>query len=67
MSYPRHIAMYLARQLTPLSLEEIGMHFDGRDHSTILHAQQVIEASRKEDAQTAETLALLTQQLLARP
>ena len=67
MSYPRHIAMYLARQLTPLSLEEIGMHFDGRDHSTILHAQQVIEASRKENARTAETLATLTEQLLARP
>ncbi|MGD8450276.1 MAG: chromosomal replication initiator protein DnaA [Phycisphaerae bacterium] len=66
VSYPRHIAMYLARKLTPLSLEEIGMHFDGRDHSTILHAERVIESERNHDPQTAETLTALTRHLLAR-
>lgn len=35
---PRQIAMYLARRLTPLSLEQIGAYFGGRDHSTVLHA-----------------------------
>ncbi len=67
ISYPRHVAMYLARKLTSLSLEEIGMHFDGRDHSTILHAEQTIESARASDSEIAETLNLLTRQLYNRP
>jgi chromosomal replication initiator protein len=67
ISYPRHIAIYLARRLTPLSLEEIGMHFGGRDHSTILHAEHAIEANRNQDPQTAQLIATLTRQLLAHP
>lgn len=34
---PRHIAMYLARELTEHSLPAIGSRFGGRDHSTVLH------------------------------
>lgn len=66
ISHPRQVAMYLARKLTPLSLEEIGVHFGGRDHSTVLHAERVIEATRVEDKNTADTLSQLTNQLLAR-
>jgi chromosomal replication initiator protein len=66
VSYPRQIAMYLTRKLTPLSLEEIGMHFDGRDHSTILHAERTIETERQHSADTAELLAALTRQLANR-
>jgi chromosomal replication initiator protein len=40
---PRQIAMYLARRLTPLSLEQIGAYFGGRDHSTVLHACRKVE------------------------
>jgi chromosomal replication initiator protein len=58
--------MYLARKLTSLSLEEIGSHFGGRDHSTVLHADRVVEEERKCSSRTAETLALLTRQLLSR-
>ena len=35
---PRHVAMFVAKRLTPLSLERIGMAFGGRDHSSVIHA-----------------------------
>lgn len=38
VAYPRHIAMYLTREMTDLTLPEIGEHFGGRDHSTVIHA-----------------------------
>ncbi len=66
VSHPRQIGMYLARKLTPLSLEEIGSHFGGRDHSTVLHAERVIDSSRRHDTRVAETLSILTRQLLTR-
>jgi chromosomal replication initiator protein len=66
ISHPRQIAMYLARKLTPLSLEEIGMHFGGRDHSTVLHAERTIESTRASDRELAHALSHLTSRLLAR-
>ncbi len=47
---PRQVSMYLARQLTPLSLEQIGAFFGGRDHSTVLHACQKIAQALKTDS-----------------
>lgn len=44
---PRQVAMYLAREMTPRSLPEIGDRFDGRDHTTILHGVRVIERMLK--------------------
>ena len=38
VSLPRQICMYLAREVTPHSLEAIGAFFGGRDHSTVKHA-----------------------------
>lgn len=46
----RHIAVYLARQLTKLSLPDIGEKFK-RHHSTIMHSIDLIESQRKEDSQ----------------
>ncbi len=66
ISQPRQIAMYLARKLTPLSLEEIGMHFGGRDHSTVLHAERTIDTDRKTDPELAGTLTQLTTRLMSR-
>jgi len=66
ISRPRQIAMYLTRKLTPLSLQEIGMHFAGRDHSTVLHAERTIEHDRATDHNLCQTLSQLTARLLAR-
>lgn len=51
VTHPRHVSMFLARQLTSQSLEEIGGYFGGRDHSTVLHASRAIERQAEEDPQ----------------
>lgn len=51
ITLPRQICMYLARQLTRNSLEEIGGHLGGRDHTTVMHACSKIENFKKDDAQ----------------
>lgn len=38
----RQISMYFAKQLTKAPLKKIGMHFGGRDHSTVIHACQTV-------------------------
>jgi chromosomal replication initiator protein len=38
----RQMSMYLAKNLTQMSLKSIGMHFGGRDHTTVLHSCQQI-------------------------
>lgn len=53
--YPRHVAMFLARELTGLSFPEIGEHFGGRDHTTVLHACEKIKKDVKKD-QKAKSL-----------
>jgi chromosomal replication initiator protein len=46
---PRQVAMYLARELTQLSLPEIGSGFGGKDHTTVLHAVNKIKRDLKGD------------------
>ena len=45
----RQIAMYLAKELTNSSLKTIGLHFGGRDHSTVIHAYQSVEDQMRID------------------
>jgi chromosomal replication initiator protein len=48
---PRQICMYLARSLTQHSLEEIGGHLGGRDHTTVMHACAKIAEAEQSDPQ----------------
>jgi len=49
IAYPRQIAMYLAKELTPASLPEIGRTFSGKHHTTVLHSIQKIDRLRHQD------------------
>ena len=50
IAYPRQIAMYLAKELTPASLPEIGRAFSGKHHTTVLHSIQKIDDLRQRDS-----------------
>ncbi len=63
IALPRQVCMYLAREMTPLSLQEIGGYFGGRDHSTVLHASRCISSLRRADKQLDQVLNELTQAL----
>lgn len=56
---PRQVAMYLAKQLTPRSLPEIGRKFGGRDHTTVIHAVRKIEELASYDPTFREDVELL--------
>ena len=60
---PRQIAMWLARELTPHSLPEIGDAFGGRDHTTVLHACRTVTDLRGKDGQLNNDLHVLLQSI----
>ncbi|MCJ7482488.1 MAG: chromosomal replication initiator protein DnaA [Thermodesulfovibrionales bacterium] len=49
VALPRQIAMYLSKQLTNLSLSDIGKNFGGKDHATVIYACKQIEGKRAKD------------------
>jgi len=55
----RSIAIYLARELTDLSLPQLGHRFGDRDHSTIAHAVKSIREELPHNAILAQTVANL--------
>src|SRR5688572_20102294 len=61
VSFPRQIAMYLARQLTHSSLSEVGRAFGGKDHTTVLHAVDKIQGLLLEDPKLRKTVDGLIQ------
>ena len=58
---PRQLAMWLAYQLKTYSLDAIGHHLGGYDHTTVLHAVRSIEQRRKDEAYRQVSDALLRQ------
>lgn len=63
ISLPRQIAMYLTRKLTPLSFNEIGCYFGGRDHTTVMYAYEKIKKSNNENSTTKSLLKSLENKL----
>ena len=60
---PRQICMYLARNLTKHSLEEIGGHLGGRDHTTVMHACSKIAEAKDADPKMNALLEELAKQI----
>jgi chromosomal replication initiator protein len=56
LSWPRHLAIHLARELTGASLQAIGEAFGGRNHATVLHACKRVEERVGNDQQTVHEL-----------
>ncbi|MDF9826383.1 chromosomal replication initiator protein [Ereboglobus sp. PH5-5] len=63
IAFPRQIAMYLARQLTKHSLQEIGAAFGGRDHGTVIHACKTVENMMEQDPSARHSVEYLRVQL----
>ncbi len=59
----RQISMYLSKNMTTNSLKTIGLHFGGRDHSTVVHAIQTIEQLRRKDKSIKEDLVALERKI----
>lgn len=60
---PRQVAMYLAKQLTPRSLPNIGRLFGNRDHTTVIHAIRQIERLILADSSMADAVRELDARL----
>lgn len=63
IAYARQIAMYLCKELTTNSLKTIGMHFGGRDHSTVIHACQTIHRLVEHDDHAHRSVESIRRQL----
>lgn len=66
VSLPRQIAMFLLRQHTESSLEDVGRIFGNRDHTTVLYAVTKIAERSQRDRMFKELLDGLSQRLLTR-
>jgi chromosomal replication initiator protein len=63
IAFPRQIAMYLARELTKASLNEIGDAFGGRDHGTVLHACKLVRRRMQEQDNIRQTISFIDSSL----
>jgi chromosomal replication initiator protein len=66
ISLPRQIAMYLLREHTECSLEDIGRIFGNRDHTTVLYAVNKIRERAGKDRMFKELVEGLSNRLLTR-
>ncbi|MFA5368770.1 MAG: chromosomal replication initiator protein DnaA [Candidatus Paceibacterota bacterium] len=62
-SKPRQIAMFLLKKELKLSYSEIGRKFGGKDHTTVIHACQLVEKLWDEDEKTHQEIELILQRI----
>ena len=63
IAFPRQVAMFLARELTKASLNEIGDAFGGRDHGTVLHACKLVKKRMAEQDNIRQTISYIDSSL----
>jgi chromosomal replication initiator protein len=63
IAFPRQLAMYLARTLTDMSTPEIGSHFGGKDHTTVMHACNKIKSKLSGDPYFVALVNKITQDI----
>lgn len=64
ISFPRHVAMFLCRKHTTLSYPEIGGEFGGRDHSSVIHAANVVAGKIKSDQEIRRVVQEIENRLM---
>ena len=62
--FARHVAMFLCRDLTKTSLNSIGVFFNNRDHSTVIHACKTIEEKMQADSGVKQDILNIKEQLV---
>jgi chromosomal replication initiator protein len=63
IAWPRQVAMYVMREETNASLLQIGSMLGGRDHTTIIHGWERVQAAMKDNDQTRREVARLLEML----
>ena len=61
VAFPRQVAMYLCKQLTPMSFPEIGRQFNDKHHSTVMYSVEKIDQLRTSDPDLDRTLRTMQQ------
>ncbi|MBR3316998.1 MAG: ATP-binding protein [Atopobiaceae bacterium] len=61
---PRHVAIWLTRELTDNTLADIGKHFGGRTHATVKHSIAVIEEGMRKDRILQDRVGRIRDQIL---
>ena len=62
-SFPRQIAMYLCKEMTDATLEEIGISFGKRDHTTVIYGYDKINKQKVNDGNLSSVLNKLEDQI----
>jgi chromosomal replication initiator protein len=61
ISQPRQIAMHVCKEVTGLSLPQIGKDFGDKHHTTVLHSIRKIDEMKKKDSEIAAALLKIKQ------